>query len=100
MRTRARYGDILPPAFPNQPPAYRSLPDTASADTEPPPFIPEPSGLQLLPFHFAIWLADTAPAVVKWPPAYRSPSDTASANTAPFIPAPSGLQLLPFHFAM
>ena len=37
------------------PPAYRSLPDTASAYTS--LFIPEPSALQLLPFHLAMPLA-------------------------------------------
>src|SRR6266568_4692056 len=48
------------------PPAYTLLPDTASAFT--PPFIPEPSADQLLPFHLAMLLASTSPTRVKSPP--------------------------------
>jgi len=44
--------------------------------------IPEPKALQPLPFHLAMLVADTPPAVVKLPPAYRSLPDTASAHTA------------------
>src|SRR5688572_2297139 len=44
----------------NAPPAYTSLPDTASARTS--PFIPEPRADQLLPSHLAIRLAATPPA--------------------------------------
>jgi len=42
----------IPPAVVKPPPAYRSLPDTASANTE--PFNPEPNALQLLPSHLAM----------------------------------------------
>lgn len=62
--------------------------------------MPDPSGDQLLPFHFAIPMAVVPPAVVKRPPANRLLPDTASADTASFIPSPTGDQLLPFHFAM
>ena len=41
-------------AFVNPPPAYTSLPNTAKAET--PPFTPESSADQLLPFHLAIEL--------------------------------------------
>ena len=43
----------LPPAVMKLPPAYKVLPDTASANTGP-PGIPEPTGDQLLPFHWAM----------------------------------------------
>ena len=69
----------LPSAVVKVPPAYRSLPDTASAVT--PPFNPEPSAVQLLPSHLAIQLAALLPAVLNSPPAYRSLPDTASART-------------------
>src|SRR5260370_32198937 len=93
----------LPPASVNPPPAYRSLPDTASANTVPPS--PEPSADQLLPFHLAIRLAALQPAFVKSPPAYTSLPDTASADTLPMsppliIPEPSPHQLLPSHLSM
>src|SRR5213593_4207952 len=81
----------LPPAVVKSPPAYRSLPDTASAYTT--LSIPEPSADQLLPFHLAIRLAALPPAVVNPPPAYRSLPDTASAHTMAFIPEPSAVQL-------
>src|SRR5437667_6217154 len=45
----------LPPAVVKLPPAYRSLPDTASAYTL--LFIPKPTALQLLPFLLAMSLA-------------------------------------------
>ena len=45
------------------PPAYRSLPDTASAYTH--PFTPKPSALQLLPFHLATNLTALPPSVDK-----------------------------------
>src|SRR5260370_41482647 len=64
------YREPLPPAVVNAPPAYRSLPDTASARTV--WFSPEPSRDQLLPFHLAMLLAELPPAVVKRPPAYTS----------------------------
>ena len=44
----------LPPAVVKSPPAYRLLPDTASAYTQRSSFIPEPSADQLLPFHLAM----------------------------------------------
>src|SRR6266571_3348995 len=97
------YADTFPPAVVKSPPAYRSLPDTASADTEvpkmPPP-IPEPSAVQRLPSHLAMLLAVPPPAVVNCPPAYTSLPETASADTPPFIPEPSAVQLLPFHLAV
>src|SRR5437867_2901762 len=65
-----------------------------------PPLIPEPNADQLLPFHLAILVAASPPAVVKSPPAYRSLPDTVSAYTPPFIPEPSADQLLPFHLAI
>src|SRR5262249_35343191 len=95
----------MPPAVVNWPPAYRSLPDTASADTksrqprQPLPN-PEPNADQLLPFHLAIWFAGMPPAHVNQPPAYRSLPDTASADTVSFIPEPSGDQLIPVKLAM
>src|SRR6266567_1985753 len=99
------YGDTFPPAVAKSPPAYRSLPDTASALTS--QFIPEPSADQLLPSHLAMFVAGPPPAVVKLPPAYRSLPETASACTrreksalSPPIPEPSADQLLPFHLAM
>src|SRR4029079_18383913 len=68
------------------------------------PFIPEPSAVQLLPFHLATRLAALPPAVVKIPPAYKSLPDTANAFTLvpasspPLVtPEPSADQLLPFH---
>ena len=44
--------------------------------------VPVPSAAQVLPFHLAIWLALTPPAVVKSPPAYRSLPETASERLA------------------
>src|SRR5437667_8890586 len=92
----------LPPAVVNWPPAYRSLPDTASAPTtRASPFIPmpEPRLDQLLPFHLAMLLAALPPAVVNWPPAYTWLADTASAFTPmgepPPISDPRANQLLP-----
>src|SRR6266704_268097 len=96
------YADTFPPAVVNPPPAYRSLPDTASAYTKLlPPRTPEPSADQLLPFHLAMELAALPPAVVKSPPAYTVLPDTASAYTeGPKVPpavvnAPPAYRLLP-----
>src|SRR6185436_14391002 len=92
-----------PPAVVKLPPAYRSLPDTASAATLVKKFplpTPESNALQLVPFHLAMYLAGTPPAVVKLPPAYRSLPNTASVNTGSFIPEPSALQLSAFHLAI
>src|SRR5439155_842745 len=92
------------PAVVNKPPAYTSLPDTASAYTSVPapkaPPIPEPSADLLLPSHLAMLVAAPPPAVVNPPPAYTSPPDTASARTSPSIPEPNADQLLPFHLAI
>src|SRR5205823_9752504 len=52
----------LPPAVVKSPPAYRSLPDTASADTN--WFIPEPKADQPMPSHLAMLVAALPPAVV------------------------------------
>src|SRR5207249_4921789 len=95
----------LPPAVVNPPPAYTSLPDTASADTKGPlrpPLIPEPSADQLLPSHLAMSFAALPPAERKSPPAYTSLPDTASADTEKLAtnPEPNADQLLPFHLAM
>src|SRR5437899_30044 len=96
----------LPPAVVKMPPAYRSLPDTASADTVPP--IPDPSADQLLPSHLAMLVAALPPAVVNTPPTYTLPPDTASASTPgplpkgspPPTPDPSAVQVIPSHLAM
>src|SRR6185437_16482214 len=61
------------PANVKLPPAYRVVPDTASAYTPKevpakPPASPGPSADQLLPFHSAILVAAIPPAVVKLPP--------------------------------
>src|SRR2546422_75000 len=91
------------PAVRNAPPAYKSLPDTASANTG--PFIPESSADQLLPSHLAMWLAYCPPARANHPPAYTSLPDTTSAFTdgkyepSPHSPKLSADQLLPFHLA-
>ena len=87
-----------PPAVSNQPPAYRFVPDTTSANAG--PSIPEPTGDQLLPFHWAMPLAETPPAIPNQPPAYRVLPFTASAATAPFTPEPNCDQPLPSHCTM
>src|SRR5262245_10259618 len=71
----------VPPAEVNQPPAYRSLPDTARANTL--LFIPDPKAVQLLTFHLATLVAAMPPAVVKTPPTYKFVPDPASAFTDP-----------------
>src|SRR5438552_5919646 len=92
------------PAVENNPPAYRSLPDATSAFTSGEPHsehpIPEPRGNHALPFHLAMRLALTAPAVVKVPPAYRSLLETASAATELSIPEPRADHALASHSAM
>src|SRR5947199_4852854 len=94
------YCDTLPPAVVNPPPAYKSLPTTASADTL--LFTPEPRGDQLRPSHLAMLV----PWLTYAPPTYRSLPDTASAYTpppehakSPGPPEPSDHQLLPSHLA-
>src|SRR5258706_14992535 len=99
----ARLAETFPPAIVNWPPAYRSLPDTASAHTQgpyKPPPTPEPSAVQVLPFHLAMLVAALPPAVVNSPPAYTSLPETASAYTVPFTSEPRLVQVLPFHLAM
>src|SRR5689334_18746054 len=89
------------PAVVKLPPAYKLLSTTTSANTA--LSIPEPSALQLLPFHLPLLLASPPPASSNPPPAYRSLPDIASAYTTgenvPPIPDPSALQRLPFHLA-
>src|ERR1051325_5525752 len=63
-------------------------------------FIPLLSDCQFVPFHWAMRLALTPPAVVKWPPAIRLPFYTVSASTLSFIPPPSACQVVPFQAAM
>src|SRR5260370_24466876 len=81
------------------PRSYRSLPDTASADTM--LFIPVPSADQLLPSHLAMLLAALPPALLNPPPAYRSLPDTASAYTNELSPKtdPDPAHLPPPHHA-
>jgi hypothetical protein len=65
------------------------------------PFIPVPSADHDAPFHRAMRLAVTPPAVVKKPPAIRSPlGSTARAQTSLFIPVPNADHDVPFHRAM
>ena len=90
----------LPPAVVKSPPAYRSLPDTASADT-PSPFIPEPSADQLLPFHLAMLVGRAAARRREIAPRIQvAARHRQRIHIAPFIPEPSADQLLPFHLAM
>src|SRR6266481_3185856 len=71
------------------------LVSTASARTW--PFTPldgEPRADQAVPFHSAMWLTDSVPALVKTPPAYRLPLvSTASAETDPPRPESRPTQL-------
>src|SRR5438876_3912117 len=58
----------MPPAIVNGPPAYTSLPVTASARSSgpfAPPLTPQPRTDQFAPSHFAMPLAGAPPAVVK-----------------------------------
>src|SRR5690242_14494658 len=71
------------------------------------PPMPEPSGVQLLPSHWATLVAGFAPDMVKLPPAYSLLPDTASAYTPkevpgnpPASPGPKADQLFPSHLAM
>src|SRR5438874_5795181 len=99
----------LPPAYWNDPPAYRSLPDTASASAPKLIVSPEPRFVHVPPFHLAMLVAATAApplfvADVNKPPAYRSPPDAANActyrSTPPPTPEPSADHVLPSHLAM
>ncbi len=74
---RATRAAGVPPAVVKLPPAYRSVPITASARTV--LFMPEPSADQVAPFHIAMREAGTPPAVWNAPATYRSDSMTASA---------------------
>ena len=56
----------LPPARENKPPAWSVVPLTASAYTR--PFMPLPRADQDVPFHAAMLLAATPPAVPNRPP--------------------------------
>src|SRR2546426_1036663 len=90
---RATLADTLLPAIANWPPAYKSLPDTASASTR--SFIPEPIAVQLSPFHLAMTLAITSPTAVKSPPMQRLPApSTTAASTGPFAPDMLGFMVL------
>src|SRR5436190_13535834 len=78
MRTRAKYGDILPPAVVKLPTANSSASVTASALIE--PFTPEPRADQLAPSHLAI--LRPPPSETNQPPTYKSVPDTAIADTS------------------
>src|SRR5713226_8105979 len=89
-------------AFVKAPPAYRSLPVIARANTR--LSIPIPSADQPLPFHLAMWLTvmgtlSLLAAVVKKPPAYTLLPKTVTTSTVPLIPAPSADQLPPLPFS-
>ena len=62
--------------------------------------VPLPSADQLAPFHLAIRLTDTPPAMLKSPPAKRSVPITARAPRSLSTPVPSADQLVPFHLAI
>src|SRR5215204_3610686 len=67
--------------------------------------MPLPRADHVLPFHRAMWLAATPPAVVKYPPAYMSPLPAmARAPTELFmplpLPTPTADHALPFQRAM
>src|SRR5260221_570048 len=72
---------VAPPAVVKLPPAYRSLPNSASPLTS--LFTPNPKADQAVPSHFATRDALLPPALVKAPPAYTLLPDTAKALTAP-----------------
>src|SRR5579871_858630 len=77
---RAMYAESFWPAIVNKPPAYRSLPESASARTV--PFTPEPIEDQLLPSQMAMLSVTTlVPAITNEPPTYRLVPDTASVFT-------------------
>src|SRR5438477_4683180 len=63
-------------------------------------FRPEPSGCQDVPFHRAMLLAATPPAVVKVPPAISSWLYTPRLVTRPLVPVPSARHDAPSHAAM
>src|SRR5438552_13815847 len=98
----------LPPAFVHLPPAYRSLPEPASAytpvpGTPLPPPTPEPSALQVLPSHLATLLDSRPAGTMKEQPPYTSLPETASDNTDaydPPNPEPNALHALSFHLAI
>src|SRR6267143_6991272 len=90
---------LVPPAPPKNPPTYKLLPITASAETNP-PFTPESTADQLLPSQLATYFAFTPPALSKYPPAYKVVPITASEVISLFVPDPRGDQVVPSHFAM
>src|SRR6185503_14009650 len=83
------------------------LPSSKAARERTTASVPLPSADQLVPFHFATFAADPAPAVVKRPPTWRAgplpSSKVARARTTglgpPLTPPPSADQVRPFHFA-
>ena len=76
------------------PPAIRS-PFGKVANSVTHESIPVPRAVQETPFHRAMWLALTLPAVVKNPPATSSPfGRIAKSLTSPFVPAPRDVQVL------
>src|SRR5437870_9699630 len=77
----------LPPAVLNLPPAYRSLPDTASANTA--PRNPEPTAVKLSAHHLAPDTSALPTPAVTSTPAYTSLPDTARADTAAIMPEAS-----------
>jgi hypothetical protein len=98
---------LAPPAVVKFPPAYKAEPVPSSKTVSasiPCPFIPDPKGDHVAPFHFAMRLELTPPAVVKFPPAYKAGpvplSKTVRALTVPFIPDPKADHAEPFHLAM
>src|SRR5688572_24907526 len=96
MATR---GTETPPAVLNIPPAYTSVPETASDSTV--RSIPVPMLTHDVPFQRAMLFRD--PASVKWPPASTFVPDTAIALTKslPRVPRPDPIadHALPSHLA-
>src|SRR5215212_4448875 len=66
----------------------------------PRPLPPLSRGDQVLPFHFAMCLADNPPAVVKSPATITSVPLMAIARAEMSRPLPNADQVLPFHLAM
>src|SRR5262245_60495437 len=85
------------PAPVKAPPAYRSLPRTASASTS--LFMPAPNGRQFVPSHIAtrsrLMVAD--PVEVNTPPATMAPPYEVRALTVLLKPEPRADQSVPFH---
>jgi hypothetical protein len=70
------------------------------------PFVPEPTGLQDVPFHTAMLLAAVPPACVNVPAAYRFPAPSnarVATDMEPellVMPDPSGFHDVPSHIAI